>query len=62
MLALTAAAPAAADQNAAQKFFRTKLLADSKVTHSVKVTLKKGLYKFVCDPHAGIMKGSFKVS
>ena len=42
MLALTAAAPAAADQNAAQKFFRTKLLADSKVTHSVKVTLKKG--------------------
>jgi plastocyanin len=27
-----------------------------------KVTLKKGTYKFVCDPHASIMKGSFKVT
>jgi plastocyanin len=26
-----------------------------------KVKLKKGTYKFVCDPHAAIMKGSFKV-
>jgi plastocyanin len=26
------------------------------------VTLKKGTYKFVCDPHATMMKGSFKVS
>lgn len=26
------------------------------------VTLKKGTYKFVCDPHATIMKGSFTVS
>ena len=25
------------------------------------VTLKKGTYKYVCDPHASIMKGSFKV-
>jgi plastocyanin len=25
------------------------------------VTLKKGTYKFVCDPHAPIMHGSFKV-
>lgn len=25
------------------------------------VTLKKGTYKYVCDPHAPIMKGSFKV-
>jgi plastocyanin len=25
------------------------------------VTLKKGTYKFVCDPHASSMKGSFKV-
>jgi plastocyanin len=24
--------------------------------------LKKGTYKFVCDPHAPIMKGSFKVT
>ena len=27
-----------------------------------KVTLQKGTYKFVCDPHATIMKGSFTVS
>jgi plastocyanin len=26
-----------------------------------KVTFKKGKYKFVCDPHASIMKGSFTV-
>lgn len=26
------------------------------------VTLKKGTYKYVCDPHAAVMKGSFKVS
>jgi plastocyanin len=26
------------------------------------VTLKKGTYRFVCDPHATFMKGSFKVS
>jgi plastocyanin len=26
------------------------------------VTLKKGTYTFVCDPHAAIMKGSFTVS
>jgi hypothetical protein len=26
------------------------------------VTLKEGTYKYVCDPHAPIMKGSFKVS
>lgn len=25
------------------------------------VTLKKGTYKFVCDPHATFMKGSFTV-
>lgn len=25
------------------------------------VTLKKGTYTYVCDPHATIMKGSFKV-
>lgn len=27
-----------------------------------KVTLKAGAYTYVCDPHASIMKGSFKVS
>ena len=26
------------------------------------ITLKKGKYTFVCDPHASTMKGSFKVS
>jgi plastocyanin len=26
------------------------------------VTLKKGTYKFICDPHAIVMKGSFKVT
>jgi hypothetical protein len=26
------------------------------------VTLKKGTYKYVCDPHVSIMKGSFKVT
>jgi plastocyanin len=33
-----------------------------KGTFTWKVKLKKGTYKFVCDPHAGIMKGSFKVT
>jgi len=32
------------------------------VNQTWKVTLKKGTYKFVCDPHASFMKGSFKVS
>jgi plastocyanin len=27
-----------------------------------KLTLKKGTYKFVCDPHKSFMKGSFTVS
>jgi plastocyanin len=31
-------------------------------TFTLTVTLKKGTYKFVCDPHAPIMKGSFKVT
>jgi plastocyanin len=26
------------------------------------VALKKGTYRFICDPHAAIMKGSFKVT
>jgi plastocyanin len=34
----------------------------AKGTFTWKVTLKKGTYKYVCDPHASIMKGSFKVS
>ena len=31
-------------------------------TSTWKVTLKKGKYTYVCDPHATIMKGSFTVS
>ena len=27
-----------------------------------KLTLKKGTYRYVCDPHASFMKGSFTVS
>jgi len=34
----------------------------SQGTSTWTVTLKKGTYKFVCDPHAAIMKGSFKVT
>ena len=29
---------------------------------SWKLKLKKGIYKYVCDPHAAIMHGSFKVT
>jgi plastocyanin len=39
-----------------------KTSVSSTGTTTWKVTLKKGTYKFVCDPHAGIMKGSFKVT
>src|SRR5665647_2024174 len=31
-------------------------------TTTWKVTLKKGTYKYLCDPHAGVMKDSFTVS
>jgi plastocyanin len=31
-------------------------------TKTVTVKLKKGTYKYVCDPHASTMKGSFKVT
>jgi plastocyanin len=31
-------------------------------TTTWKVTLKKGTYKYVCDPHASAMKGAFIVS
>ena len=30
-------------------------------SNTVVVKVKKGVYKFVCDPHASTMKGSFKV-
>src|ERR1051326_2754553 len=31
-------------------------------TTTWKITLKKGTYKFICDPHASFMKGSFTVT
>jgi plastocyanin len=31
-------------------------------TRSVLLTLKKGAYRYVCDPHASFMKGTFKVT
>jgi plastocyanin len=31
-------------------------------TYTWTVTLKKGTYKYVCDPHKTIMKGSFTVT
>jgi plastocyanin len=34
----------------------------AKGTSTWTVKLKKGTYKYVCDPHATIMKGSFKVT
>jgi plastocyanin len=30
-------------------------------TKSIVLTLEKGTYRYVCDPHATVMKGSFKV-
>jgi plastocyanin len=30
-------------------------------TKTVTLTLKPGRYTYVCDPHAGFMKGSFRV-
>jgi plastocyanin len=34
----------------------------AKTTTTWKVTLKKGTYTYVCDPHSSFMKGSFTVS
>ena len=31
-------------------------------TKSVVLKLKKGTYRFVCDPHAAVMHGSFRVA
>jgi plastocyanin len=38
----------------------TSVAGKSTVTWTV--TLKKGTYKYVCDPHASFMKGSFTVT
>ena len=39
---------------------KTSVVGVTTVTWKLK--LKKGTYKYVCDPHAAIMHGSFKVS
>ena len=39
-----------------------KTSVGAKGTFNWTVTLKKGTYKYICDPHASIMKGSFKVT
>lgn len=31
-------------------------------TKTVVLTLKKGVYRYVCDPHASLMHGSFRVA
>jgi plastocyanin len=35
---------------------------DFQGTKSFTLTLKKGTYRFFCDPHAGFMHGSFRVA
>jgi plastocyanin len=30
-------------------------------TRTFRITLKRGLYRFVCDPHATSMRGSFRI-
>jgi plastocyanin len=39
-----------------------KTSVGAKTTVTWTVTLKKGTYKYICDPHVTSMKGSFKVS
>ena len=55
------------DQAADHNFLLTgpgvdkKTSVGAKTTATWTLTLKKGTYKFVCDPHASFMKGSFTV-
>ena len=39
-----------------------KTSVKGKATSTWHVTLKKGTYRYVCDPHKTLMKGSFKVT
>ena len=39
-----------------------KTSTPAKGTKTWTVTLKKGTYRYVCDPHASLMKGAFKVT
>ena len=38
-----------------------KTSVGGKGTKTFTVTLKKGTYTYVCDPHKSFMKGSFKI-
>lgn len=57
-----------ADKSSAHDFHLTGPGVNKKTTvggtgsTTWKLTLKKGTYKYVCDPHASFMKGSFTVS
>jgi plastocyanin len=57
-----------ADKSSAHNFHLTGPGVNKKTTVGGKgnttwtLTLKKGKYKYVCDPHASFMKGSFTVS
>jgi plastocyanin len=55
------------DKSAAHNFHlkgpgvNKKTSVSAKGSQTWKVTLKKGKYTYVCDPHASFMKGSFQV-
>ena len=41
---------------------RTITTVDFTGTKSIVLTLKKGTYRYLCDPHASFMHGSFRVA
>lgn len=41
---------------------RTITTVDFTGTKSIVLTLKKGLYRYFCDPHSDLMHGSFRVA
>jgi len=57
---------AIADKSAAHNFhltgpgFNKRTAVGKRATATWKVRFKKGTYRFVCDPHRTVMKGSFK--
>lgn len=57
-----------ADRSPAHNFHLTgpgvngKTSVSAVATKTFTITLKKGTYRFVCDPHSSSMRGSFKIS
>ena len=47
-------------RNPATNFNRTLTTVDFTGTKSFVLTLRKGVYRFFCDPHASVMHGSFR--